>query len=174
MRASYVMDGYYKSPDKTASVIKDGWLHTGDQGRIDEDGYLYLTGRVKDTFKTAKGKYVVPSPIEFKFANNKDIEQLCLVGLGMPQPMLIIFPSEIGQVKDKKELVDSLETSLASANKELASYKKISTIVVAKEAFSVENGMLTPTLKVKRPQVNNRYLQLLEGWHDAPQKIIFE
>ena len=174
MRASYVMDGYYKSPEKTADVIRDGWLHTGDQGRLDEDGYLYLTGRVKDTFKTAKGKYIVPSPIEFKFANNKDIEQLCLVGLGMPQPLLIIFPSEIGQAKDKAELIQSLESSLGDANKELASYKKISTIVVAKEAFSVENGMLTPTLKVKRPQVNNRYLQLLEGWHNAPAKVVFE
>ncbi len=174
MRASYVMKGYYKSPDKTAEVIKDGWLHTGDQGRIDEDGYLYLTGRVKDTFKTAKGKYVVPSPIEFKFANNKDIEQLCLVGLGMPQPMLIVVPSEIGLAKDKAELQASLEESLAAANKDLASYKKISTIVIAKDAFSVENGLLTPTLKVKRPQVNNRYLQLLEGWHNAPAKIVFE
>ncbi|MEM1124340.1 MAG: AMP-binding protein [Bacteroidota bacterium] len=174
MRAPYVMDGYYKSPDKTAEVIKDGWLHTGDQGRIDEDGYLYLTGRVKDTFKTAKGKYIVPSPIEFKFANNKDIEQLCLVGLGMPQPMLIVFPSELGQAKERAELIESLEASLGAANKELASYKKISTIIVAKEAFSVENGMLTPTLKVKRPQVNNRYLQLLEGWHSAKAKVVFE
>ena len=76
--------------------------------------------------------------------------------------------------KDKAELIQSLESSLGDANKELASYKKISTIVVAKEAFSVENGMLTPTLKVKRPQVNNRYLQLLEGWHNAPAKIVFE
>ena len=174
MRAPYVMDGYYKSPDKTAEVIKDGWLHTGDQGHVDEDGYLFLTGRVKDTFKTAKGKYIVPSPIEFKFAGNKDIEQLCLVGLGMPQPLLIVFPSEIGQAKDKSELMESLSSSLGEANKELASYKKISTIVVAKEAFSVENGMLTPTLKVKRPQVNNRYLQLLESWHNAPEKVVFE
>ena len=155
-------------------MIKDGLLHTGDQGRLDEDGYLYLTGRVKDTFKTAKGKYIVPSPIEFKFADNKDIEQLCLVGLGMPQPLLIIFPSELGQAKNRDALVESLASSLGAANKELESYKKVSTIVVVKEAFSVENGMLTPTLKVKRPQVNNRYLQLLEGWHQDPAKVIFE
>lgn len=174
MRAAYVMEGYYKSPDKTAEVIKDGWLHTGDQGRIDEDGYLYLTGRVKDTFKTAKGKYIVPSPIEFKFSENKDIEQLCLVGLGMPQPLLIIVPSEIGMAKSQDELKASLEANLSEANGSLASYKKISTIIVAKDAFSVENGMLTPTLKVKRPQVNNRYLNLLEAWHNMPEKVIFE
>ena len=174
MRASYVMEGYYKSPDKTAEVIQGGWLHTGDQGRIDENGYLFLTGRVKDTFKTAKGKYIIPSPIEFKFTANDDIEQLCLVGLGMPQPLLIIVPSEIGMAKSQDELKASLEASLAEANGKLASYKKVSTIIVAKGAFSVENGMLTPTLKVKRPQVNNRYLNLLEGWHDKPEKIIFE
>ena len=174
MRAAYVMEGYYKSPEKTAEVIQDGWLHTGDQGRIDEDGYLYLTGRVKDTFKTAKGKYIVPSPIEFKFSGNQDIEQLCLVGLGMPQPLLIIVPSEIGMAKSQDELKASLEASLSEANGKLASYKKISTVIVAKNAFSVENGMLTPTLKVKRPQVNNRYLSLLEGWHDLPEKVVFE
>lgn len=174
MRAGYVMTGYYKSDEKTKEVIKDGWLLTGDQGRIDEDGYLYLTGRVKDAFKTAKGEYVVPSPIEFKFEKNQDIDQLCLVGLGLVQPLLIVVPSEVGTAKSKQELKASLLKSLEEANSDLANYERISTIVIAKEAFTVENNMLTPTLKVKRPQVNQRYTDLLESWEKHPDKVVFE
>ena len=90
-RCPWNMLGYYKNPEKTEEVLKDGWLHTGDQGRIDEDGYVYLTGRVKDTFKTAKGQYVVPGPLEFKFADNMDIEQICVCGLGLPQPIACLL-----------------------------------------------------------------------------------
>lgn len=174
MRGAHVMQGYYKSPEKTEEVIRDGWLHTGDQGHIDEEGYLYITGRVKDTFKTAKGKYIVPSPIEFKFAGNTDIEQICLLGLGMPQPMAIVVPSELGQKKAAEELKSSLSESLTQANQELPNYQKISTLVVTNEPFSVENGLLTPTLKVKRPAVNQKYKSQLQGWHNAAESVIFD
>lgn len=174
MKAPYVMEGYYNSPEKTAETIENGWLHTGDQGRLDKEGYLYLTGRVKDTFKTAKGEFIVPAPIEWGFENNSDIEQLCLLGLGLPQPILLVVPSEIGVLKSKEELKASLADTLTKVNGTLENYQRVSTIVVVQDAFSVENGMLTPTLKVKRSKLNQRYRDLLNAWHEHPEKVVWE
>jgi len=174
MKADFIMEGYYKSPEKTAETIRDGWLHTGDQGRLDEDGFLYITGRVKDTFKTAKGKFIVPAKIEDKFTASQDIEQMCLLGLGMPQPVLVVVPSEIGKSKNGEVLKDNLKTLLDEVNKELPNYQKVSTVVVAKEAFSIEGGTLTPTLKVKRPQVHNNYKEMLLNYCEDPESVVFE
>ncbi|WP_116107805.1 AMP-binding protein [Lewinella sp. IMCC34191] len=174
-RSPNTMVGYYKSPDKTAETLDaDGWLHTGDQGRIDEDGFLYLTGRVKDTFKTAKAKFIVPSEIEDKFAGNPDVDQMCILGLGMPQPLLVVSLSEIGQDRDRDAVRTDLEQQLAIVNEKLPSYKKVASVVVAKEPFSVENDRLTPTLKVKRPQVHNFYRERMEGWIMGTERVIFE
>lgn len=174
MKAPWLMTGYYKSPAKSAETLEGGWLHTGDQGRLDSGGYLYLTGRVKDTFKTAKGEFIVPAPIEWGFENNSDIEQLCLLGLGLPQPVLLIVPSEIGAAKPKKELKESLESTLKEVNKDLENYQRVSTVIVVNDAFSVENGLLTPTLKVKRTKMNQRYRDLLVGWHEHKECVVFE
>jgi len=174
MKGDFVMTGYYKSPEKTAETIQDGWLHTGDQGRIDEDGYLFITGRVKDTFKTSKGKFIVPAKIEEKFSENSDIEQMCLLGLGVPQPVLTVVPSEMGLAKSKEELSESLCATLDAANKDLPNYQRVSTIVVAKEPFSIEGGTLTPTLKVKRSKVNEKYRERLLADCECADKIVFE
>ena len=174
IKCNWLMEGYYKSPEKTAEMLRDGWLYTGDRGEIDGDGFIRLTGRVKDAFKTAKGKYVVPAPIEWKFAHNSDIEQICLVGLGMPQPMALVVPSEMGAAKDKESLKVSLEQTLNEANKSLPNYKRVSTVVITKEIWSVENGLLTPTLKVKRNVMDDRYLNKYLGWHETPEKIVWE
>ncbi|MGB3801493.1 MAG: AMP-binding protein [Lewinella sp.] len=173
-RSPNTMIGYYKSPDKTAETIdSEGWLHTGDQGRID-DGFLYLTGRVKDTFKTAKAKFIVPSEIEDKFAGNSDVDQMCILGLGMPQPLLVVSLSETGQDRDREAVKQQLEEQLARVNEKLPSYKKVAAVVVAEEPFSVENDRLTPTLKVKRPQVHNFYRERMEGWIMGTERVVFE
>ena len=174
MKGSFVMNGYYKNEEQTAKTIKDGWLHTGDQGYIDKDGYLFLTGRIKDTFKTAKGQFIVPAPIEFKFQSNEDIEQICLLGIGLPQPIALVSLSDIGKNKSKEAVEESLGGTLAKANRQLDNYKKVSTLVLLKEPFSVENGMLTPTLKTKRNVVHDRYKDLLEGWHEDSLTVVFE
>lgn len=174
MKAPYVMQGYYKDPEKTAETIEDGWLHTGDQGRLDEEGNLFITGRVKDTFKTAKGQFIVPSPIEWHFGQDSNIEQICIVGLGCPQPLALIVPSEIGLSKPKEDLKESLTNTLLTVNGELTNYQKVSTIVIVKEAWNSENGFLTPTLKVKRNVMGQRYQDLLLAWHEDKETVIWE
>ncbi len=174
MKAPFVMQGYYKSPEKTAETIVDGWLHTGDQGRIDKDGFLFITGRVKDTFKTSKGEFIVPARIEDKFSENADIEQMCLLGLGIPQPVLTVVPSEIGMAKSKEELAQSLTKTLDEVNSALPNYERVSAVVVTKEPFSIDSGTLTPTLKVKRTKVHQKYKDRLLADCECPDKIIFE
>ena len=174
MKARFLMDGYYKDMEKTNETLRDGWLHTGDQGHVDGDGYLFLTGRIKDTFKTAKGEFIVPAPIEFKFTDNKDIEQICVLGIGLPQPVALVSLSDGAKAKQKQDVQDSLKSTLETANSQLDNYTKVSTIVVLKEPFTVENGMLTPTLKAKRNEINTRYLDLLETWHNSKESVLFE
>ena len=173
-RAPYTMDGYYKSPEKTAETITDGWLHTGDQGRIDEDGFLFLTGRVKDTFKTAKAKFIVPTEIEGKFDDLSEIEQLCLLGLGMPQPILVVTLSEAGGARPQDATKGLLQARLDAVNEKLPSYKKVAAIVVAKDDFTVENNRLTPTLKVKRSNVHKDFADRLPKWSALNGEVIWE
>ena len=173
-RAPWTMQGYYKDPEKTAETLRDGWLHTGDEGRLDEAGYLYITGRVKDTFKTAKGKFIVPAPIEWKFGHNSDIEQICVAGLGCPQPLALVVPSELGAAKSQAALKNSLEKTLIEVNEQLPNYQKVSTLIVTKEPWTVENGLLTPTLKVKRNVLNQRYRDQFMNWHEMKDAVVFE
>ena len=144
------MDGYFKMPEETKNTIIDGWLHTGDEGEIDKEGFLRITGRVKDIFKTDKGKYVAPSPIEMQFSSNKDIEQICVVGTNLPQPIGLIVLSENGKKKSELEVAASLEKTLHVVNENLDSHEKLSKIVIVKDEWTIDNKMLTPTMKIKR------------------------
>lgn len=173
-QAPWTMKGYYKSPSKTAETMVDGWLRTGDKGKLDEEGYLYIVGRVKDTFKTAKGEFIVPSKVEDKFSDNNDIEAMCLLGLGMPQPVLLVAPSELGLNKSPKELEESLKNTLAKANEKLENYAKVTTCVICKDALSVEKGTLTPTLKVKRSKVHDLYKDRLPAFCDSEESVIWD
>ncbi|MBT8218472.1 MAG: AMP-binding protein [Bacteroidia bacterium] len=173
MRAPFVMTGYYKSPELTNSVMRNGWLHTGDQGHLDDEGYLHITGRVKDTFKTEKGQFIVPAPLEWKFGANTDIEQIAVAGRGLPQPIALINLSEIGTAKSKEEIIQILVNSLQETNKGLPNYKKIGKIIVIKEPWTVKNKLLTPTLKVKRNQLDIKYGPFYEQWYAAKEKVLF-
>ena len=174
MKAPFVMREYYKNPEKTAEALKDGWLHTGDQGRIDEEGYLYITGRVKDNFKTTKGKFIAPAPIEWHFAQNSDIDQICIMGMGCPQPVALVVLSEIGLAKSNADVKVSLDETLKRTNSQLPSYEKISTLIIVKDVWSIEDGSLTPTLKAKRNVLGQRYRDLLVAWHEDTESIIFQ
>ncbi len=174
MRSEGVMTGYYREPEMTEKTFKNGWLRTGDMGALDEDGYLKITGRVKDMFKSAKGEYIVPGPTEWKFATNNDLEQVCVLGTGLPQPVAMVVLSELGQAKTQAEVKAQLEKDLKRINQDLVNYQRLKQIVVCREPWSVENGLLTPTLKIKRNILENQYQEQLKAWYALSETVIFE
>jgi len=165
IRHKALMKGYYKDPEKTLEAFTDdGFLKTGDEGFIDEEGFLKITGRIKDLFKTAKGKYVAPSPIEMKFSSNAVIEQVCVVGSGLPQPIALITLSEMGRKKSAEELVSELKNILQHVNSSLDAHEKVSKIIVLNEEWSIENNLMTASLKIKRNELEKRYAEYYEVW----------
>ena len=156
-----MMVGYYKQPELTAEVLEDGWLKTGDCGHIDQDGYVFITGRAKEIFKTSKGKYVAPVPIESLLLQNPLIEIACVMGLGMTQPVaLVLLPSE--GIADMGLARQRLADTLKTVNHGLESHERLDRLIVVKDDWTVENGLLTPTLKVKRSEVEKHYSSVIE------------
>ena len=174
MKAPWNTIGYYKEPILTESLLQDGWLCTGDMGEIDSEGYLKITGRVKDMFKSGKGEYIVPSPIENMLAVNPIIEQVCVAGAGLPQPVALIVLSEIGKNLERQLLIESLETTLQRVNPSFKNYEAIKQAIVVKGGWTVENNMLTPTMKIKRNVVEANYKSQMEEWAELGETVIFE
>ena len=169
-----LMDGYYKMDHETNKTIINGWLHTGDEGTIDKDGFLTITGRVKDLFKTSKGKYIAPSPIEMKLSVNKNIAQVCVVGTGLPQPIAIVVLSERGKNRSKKDLKRSLAKTLDIVNHKLDTHQRLHNLIIVNDDWTVENRFLTPTMKIKRNLIEKSYNKHYEDWYNAEQVLIID
>ncbi|WP_375752955.1 AMP-binding protein [Vibrio sp. HN007] len=164
VRSKGMFSGYYKNPEETKeSFDSEGWLHTGDIGSIDSDGYLLIQGRKKDTFKTAKGKFVAPVPIEKKLYEYSNVEMMCLVGLGMPAPILLAVPHAYPNF-DRERYERRATRVIKRMNQELESHEKIKGVLMIKEPWSVENGILTPTLKIKRHLLEKKYHEVGVNW----------
>ena len=112
--------------------------------------------------------------IRDSFSSNTDIEQICIAGLGCTQPVALVSISDIGAAKSKENLSASLEATLKNVNKDLRNFEKISTIIVTKDAWTVENGLVTPTLKVKRGEMNKKFGQKLMDWQESKNKVVYE
>jgi long-chain acyl-CoA synthetase len=174
-RHNALMMGYYKEPQMTAEIFTtDGFIKTGDCGKLDKDGFLTITGRVKDIFKTDKGKYVSPSPIEMRLLKNTDIEQVCVVGMGIPQPIALIILSAAGKSKSKEEITKSLSTSLAEVNGTVEDYEKLKKAVIMKTDWSIANGLMTPTMKVKRNEIEKIHLPKYPTWYGHEELVVWE
>ncbi|MGL4475346.1 MAG: AMP-binding protein [Shewanella sp.] len=163
-----LMTGYYQQPEVTAQCFDaDGFFHTGDLCSIDEDGCISITGRVKDNFKTAKGKYVAPVMIERKLAQNTLIELICVIGSGLPHPIALVQLSEFAHLEGKEQVRASLKQTLDSINPGLESHEHIDAIVVVNEPWTIENDVLTPTLKIKRHVLEQRFSAMVDGVRGA-------
>ena len=174
MKAPWNTIGYYKEPILTEALLQEGWLCTGDMGEMDSEGYLKITGRVKDMFKSGKGEYIVPSPIENMLAVNPIIEQVCVAGAGLPQPVALIVLSDMGKNMERQLLIESLETTLQRVNPSFKNYEAIKQAIVVKGGWTVENDMLTPTMKIKRNIVEAHYKAQMEQWAELDVAVIFE
>ncbi len=174
VRHDALMLGYYKDPDQTAeSFTEDGYLRTGDTGVIESEGFLKITGRVKDLFKTSKGKYVAPAPIELNLSSNTFIGQVIVVGDNIPQPIALITPSEEAAGKSASEIMASLSSTLAEVNRMLDHHENIKKVVVLNEEWTVENGFLTPTMKIKRRIVETKHRNQYPQWYEQKEVILW-
>ncbi|CAJ1957130.1 unnamed protein product [Cylindrotheca closterium] len=174
------MMGYYKNEEATKeSLTDDGYVRTGDKGEIDSMGRLKITGRTKEIFKTSKGKYVAPAPIENEFVRHNLIELAMVSGRGQPQPYAIIQLSEgpkgtaSKSEEERTKIAAELEKHLASVNGTLEAHEKLSFLAIIKEDWLPENGFLTPTQKIKRAVIEDSYEKHVEGWYGAKKKVVW-
>lgn len=154
---------YYKQPELTREVFDDdGFFHTGDKGEWNEKNSAYrITGRVKDMFKSSKGKYVVPVPIEAKLSGNPLIEQSCVMGSGLRAPVAVVVLPPAAKSESRSNIETSLANTLDHVNDQLESHEKLERIVIASDEWTIENDLLTPTLKIKRSLLEEKYQQLI-------------
>ncbi len=174
-----LMLGYFKEPELTAQAFTaDGWLHTGDKGSLDAEGNLKITGRVKDLFKTSKGKYVAPAPIEDKLVMHNAVEACCVTGANLGQPLAIVMlnaeaTARVGGSAGRGPLEASLRLHLQTINASLDPHEQLDALIVVTEPWTVDNGFITPTLKVKRNRVEEVYAVHYERWATARQPVIW-
>ena len=173
------MLGYFRDPAATAQAFTpDGFLRTGDLGEVDESGRLRVTGRVKELFKTAKGKYVAPAPIENRLLNHPAVEQCCVCGSGYPQPHALVVLSEEARRRlaaaGKADLERELTDHLREVNRDLPRYEQLEFVAVVGDQWLPENGFLTPTLKVKRARIESQYGPLAQWWYDEKKAVVWE
>ncbi|WP_426147213.1 AMP-binding protein [Polaromonas sp. DSR2-3-2] len=179
MRSPALMMGYYKDPVQTkAAFTEDGWLRTGDKGVIDTQGNLHITGRVKDLFKTSKGKYVAPAPIEDKLVMHESVEACVVSGANLGQPLGIVMlnPEAAGRAQGgaaRAALESSLSQHLQTVNATLDPHEQLQCIVVVTTAWTVDNDIITPTFKVKRNRIEDIYAANYERWEASGKKVIW-
>ncbi|MFJ2322429.1 AMP-binding protein [Pseudomonas sp. NPDC087817] len=175
VRSQANMLGYFKEPQKTAETLtEEGFLRTGDKGEQDAQGRLRLTGRLKEIFKTSKGKYVAPAPIENRLAVHSRIEQVCVVGDGLSAPLGLCVLSTVNQEEGRASLHSSLEKLLEEVNAVLDKHERLRRLVVVKDSWAVENGFLTPTLKIKRNVIEDTYGARFEEWSERSEAVLWQ
>ena len=176
IKGPQVMMGYFKDEEKTAEVIIDGYFHTGDIGEIDADGFLKITDRKKEMFKTSGGKYVAPQLLENRFKQSRFIDQIMVVGEGEKMPAALIQPDfdfvrdwakrhnlELGSNEaliQNEKVIARIQEEVDEANENFAKWEKIKQFRLTPDAWSIDNGHLTPTMKLRRKIVKEKYLKL--------------
>lgn len=168
------MLGYYKEPALSAECFEDGFLKTGDEGSIDTQGYLTITGRIKDQFKTGKGKYITPAPMENKLATHQYVGQVCVIGSGLPAAMVLCTLAEQARNVEKPLIKHELNALLEEVNSTLEHHEQLARVIICKEEWTIQNGLLTPTLKIKRKNIDAQYSERYYDWFKAQEMVVFE
>jgi long-chain acyl-CoA synthetase len=180
MKSPGLMLGYYKEPELTReSFTPDGWLHTGDKGQLEADGYLRITGRVKDLFKTSKGKYVAPAPIEDRLVMHATVEACVVTGANLGQPVgIVMLNADAAQRAKDSSQRGAMEAAFAehlkAVNAPLDPHEQLDCIIVVTTPWTVDNGFITPTFKVKRNRIEEVYASKYDGWVATRRKVIWE
>ena len=176
-----IMQGYYKNKKETEATIKDGWLHTGDIGVFDAEGFLIITDRKKHLFKTSGGKYIAPTPIENLFLASKYIDQFVLIGDRRMFLSALIVPdfdavkeyadahriqyTTVQDLLETKQIYELLEKELGQFQKRLANYERVRKFKILEQPFTIETGEMTPSLKLKRKVIEERYGDLIDDMY---------
>lgn len=184
-RGPNIMHGYYKNKKETEATLIDGWLHTGDIGVFDADGFLVITDRKKHLFKTTAGKYIAPTPIENLFVASKFIDQFVLIGDSRMFVSALIVPdfeavkeyadshkitySAVEELAKNNEIYNLIEKDMAKLQKQLANYERVRKFVLLDKPFTIETGEITPSMKIKRKFVEERYKDLIEEMYEKPR-----
>ncbi len=178
-----IMKGYFKNKKETDEVLKDGWLHTGDIGEYDNEGFLRITDRKKHLFKTTAGKYIAPTPIENLFLSSRYIDQFVLIGDRRMYLSALIVPdfealreyadahkikySNIEDLSEKKEIKELMDKEMSKIQKNLANYERVRKFTILEKPFSLETGEITPSLKIKRKVVEEKYSDKIEKMYSG-------
>ena len=186
-RGPNVMRGYYHKPAETQAVLsEDGWFKTGDIGTLDEDGFLRITDRKKELFKTSGGKYIAPQPIEQMIKGSRFVGQVVLIGNGRKFPAALVVPDwesveSYAQLKGIKgnhtelcknpRVIDLFERQIASLTPDLANYERVKKVVLIPDELTIDGGELTPTMKVKRRVIDEKYRDLINALYRDAQDL---
>jgi len=181
-----IMQGYYKNDKETEATIKDGWLHTGDIGVFDAEGFLVITDRKKSLFKTSGGKYIAPTPIENLFLGSKYIDQFIIIGDRRMFITALIVPDfealkeyadahritykDPMELTQYKQIYELLEKDLGQFQKQLANYERVRKFTILEQPFTIEGGEMTPSMKLKRKVIEERYSGLIEEMYKGLDK----
>lgn len=175
------MKGYFKEPELTKeSFTEDGFFKTGDRGELDSAGRLKITGRVKELFKTSKGKYISPAPIENILNAHDLVEMSCVTGAGFAQPFAFVMLAEGVRAElnrgaaDKGMIVAQLSELLDQVNRQVEEWEKLSCLVIARDEWAIDNGFLTPTMKLKRSAIDDTYGADLQKWAESKEKVAWQ
>ncbi len=179
IKGPQVMMGYYKDPEKTAEVLKEGYFHTGDIGEVDAEGFLKITDRKKEMFKTSGGKYVAPQLLENRFKQSRFVEQVMVVGEGEKMPAALIQPNfeflyewanrhniTLGENSDiilNEKVIARIQEEIDFANQDFAKWEKVKQFRLTPDVWSIDDGHMTPTMKLRRKIIKEKYIDLYNG-----------
>ena len=175
VRSQATMLGYFKDPQRTARKLDEqGFLHTGDRGEIDQEGFLRLSGRISDLFHSAEGRLIVPQPIEHRLLTHGFIEQVCVVGEGLPQPLALLVLTEEARMQPRHEVEKQLEVLLQEVNGQLPRWEQLGCLVVSGDAWVLDDSCLTPTMQLRRGMIRARYQDRFGAWSVSGTTIVWQ